>query len=53
MDMFDLERFVSAQDANGSYATALKEIKEGQKRSHWMWYVFPQIYGLGHSRMSQ
>ncbi len=53
MDMFDLERFVSAQDANGSYATALKEIKEGQKWSHWLWHVFPQIRGLGRSRMSQ
>lgn len=53
VDLFDLERFVKAQDAHGSYNTALNEIKDGYKRSHWMWYVFPQIQGLGHSGMSQ
>lgn len=52
MKLFDLERFKEAQDANNSYETALQEIKEGQKRSHWMWYVFPQIKGLGYSSMS-
>jgi uncharacterized protein (DUF1810 family) len=46
-DPFDLARFVSAQE--GSYATALEEIRQGAKRSHWMWYVFPQLAGLGHS----
>ncbi len=45
--MYDLNRFVKAQEFN--YATALKEIKAGRKRSHWMWYVFPQIIGLGRS----
>ncbi|MBO5957752.1 MAG: DUF1810 domain-containing protein [Bacteroidales bacterium] len=53
VDLFDLERFVVAQDAHESYKTALKEIKDGYKKSHWMWYVFPQIQGLGHSLTSQ
>jgi len=47
----DLDRFVQAQE--GSYAAALAEIRAGAKRSHWMWYVFPQIAGLGHSPMAQ
>lgn len=42
----DLERFVTAQ-ANGEFDTALVEMREGQKQSHWIWYVFPQIQGLG------
>ena len=46
-DPFDLNRFIIAQDRN--YANALAELKNGQKRTHWMWYVFPQIDGLGHS----
>ncbi|TVV76008.1 DUF1810 domain-containing protein [Sphingomonas solaris] len=50
-DRHDLDRFVTAQA--GSYATALNEIRRGAKRSHWMWYVFPQIAGLGHSAMAQ
>jgi len=49
-DPFDLNRFVAAQA--GSYATALAEIAAGQKRSHWMWYVFPQLAGLGSSPMA-
>ena len=53
MELFDLGRFVTAQDAYDSYNIALKEIKDGRKKSHWMWYVFPQIQGLGHSIMSQ
>ena len=53
VDLFDLERFVKAQDAYNSYNIALKEIKDGWKQSHWMWYVFPQIHGLGHSSTSQ
>ena len=53
VDLFDLERFVKAQDTYDSYNIALKEIKDGWKLSHWMWYVFPQIHGLGHSSMSQ
>lgn len=46
-----LERFLSAQEE--SYQTALQEIREGQKRSHWMWYIFPQISGLGRSQTAQ
>lgn len=46
-DPYDLARFVEAQQ--GVYATALGEIKRGAKRSHWMWFIFPQITGLGRS----
>lgn len=46
-DPFDLNRFVSAQD--GVYDRVLAELRGGRKRSHWIWYVFPQIDGLGHS----
>ena len=53
VDLFDLERFVKAQDTYDSYNIALKEIKDGWKQSHWMWYVFPQVHGLGHSSTSQ
>jgi uncharacterized protein (DUF1810 family) len=47
---FDLERFLSAQAP--VYGQALAELRRGQKRSHWMWFVFPQIEGLGHSSTS-
>jgi uncharacterized protein (DUF1810 family) len=50
-DPFDLERFVSIQ--RETYARALDEIRRGRKRSHWIWYIFPQAAGLGHSAMSQ
>ena len=46
----DLERFIDAQ--RRSYDIALAEIKNGRKRSHWMWYIFPQITGLGESETS-
>ena len=46
-DPFDLARFTQAQE--GVYAEALAELGRAQKRSHWMWFVFPQIVGLGHS----
>lgn len=46
----DLERFVSAQE--GSYERALVEIRRGRKTGHWMWFIFPQLRGLGHSDMS-
>ena len=49
----DLERFVDAQDSGGSYQQALAELRAGRKRSHWIWYVFPQIKGLGMSPTSQ
>ena len=50
-DPYDLERFVQAQAAD--YERALAELRAGEKRSHWMWYVFPQIAGLGQSAMSR
>jgi uncharacterized protein (DUF1810 family) len=46
-DPFDLDRFVSAQAK--TYSSALAELRGGHKRSHWMWFVFPQVAGLGHS----
>lgn len=49
-DPFDLERFVRAQAPD--YDRALSELIAGEKRSHWMWYIFPQIEGLGQSPMS-
>jgi len=50
-DSYRLDRFLEAQAAD--YDTALAEIRSGRKRSHWMWYVFPQIAGLGVSETSQ
>ena len=50
-DPFRLERFVSAQ--RGTYETALAELRRGAKRSHWMWFIFPQVAGLGSSGMAQ
>ncbi len=47
----NLQRFLSAQQ--NTYATALEEIKNGRKESHWMWYIFPQISGLGFSETSK
>ena len=52
-DPHDLARFVAAQDAHHTYDDALAELRRGQKTSHWMWFVFPQIAGLGHSAMAQ
>ena len=51
-DPFDLERFVRAQDG-GTYEQALRELRDGAKRSHWMWFVFPQVAGLGSSPTAQ
>lgn len=51
MDPFDLQRFVAAQARD--YDQAVAELRAGHKRSHWIWYVFPQLMGLGHSRMSE
>ena len=48
--MFDLERFLKAQQ--NTYDTALKEIQNGQKETHWMWFIFPQLVGLGYSYYS-
>ena len=49
---FDLDRFVRAQDAGGAYTRALAELSAGAKRSHWIWFVFPQLAGLGSSPMA-
>ena len=49
----DFERFVAAQDAHGTYDQALAELRAGRKTSHWMWFVFPQIAGLGRSAVAQ
>jgi len=49
-DEYNLQRFIDAQNANGNYDLALEEIKHGRKRSEWMWFVFPQIQGLGYTR---
>lgn len=49
-DRFDLERFVTAQAP--VFPAVLAELKAGRKRSHWMWFVFPQLRGLGHSSMA-
>ncbi|MBB3406889.1 uncharacterized protein (DUF1810 family) [Rhizobium sp. BK316] len=48
---YDLHRFIEAQ--NGVYEQALAELKTGRKRSHWMWFIFPQIAGLGTSSMAE
>ena len=50
-DPFDLDRFIQAQA--GTYAQALAELHGGRKRTHWMWFVFPQLVGLGRSTMSR
>jgi uncharacterized protein (DUF1810 family) len=52
-DRFGLERFVSAQDSGRTYERAVGELRQGHKTSHWMWFVFPQVAGLGRSQMSQ
>jgi uncharacterized protein (DUF1810 family) len=50
-DRFQLQRFVDAQQS--VYETVLGELRAGRKRTHWMWFIFPQIAGLGHSTMAQ
>ncbi|HEU4547477.1 MAG TPA: DUF1810 domain-containing protein [Microlunatus sp.] len=50
---YDLDRFVAAQNADGTYQQALGELRAGRKASHWMWFVFPQIAGLGRSGIAQ
>jgi uncharacterized protein (DUF1810 family) len=51
-DPFDLERFVVAQDTGGSFVSALNEIRRGHKSTHWIWWVFPQLVGIGQSTIS-
>jgi uncharacterized protein (DUF1810 family) len=53
VDGFDLQRFVDAQDGGGTYEQALGELRRGRKTSHWMWFVFPQVAGLGRSPTAQ
>ena len=50
-DEYNLQRFIEAQDQ--VYAGVLEELRVGEKRGHWMWYIFPQIKGLGHSVIAQ
>jgi uncharacterized protein (DUF1810 family) len=52
-DPYDLERFLTAQNDGATYAQALEELRAGSKRSHWMWFVFPQVAGLGQSATSR
>ncbi len=51
MDPFHLNRFIESQQT--TYAQALKEIKNGRKQSHWMWFIFPQLKGLGRSHFAE
>jgi uncharacterized protein (DUF1810 family) len=51
MDQFDLQRFVEAQ--HGVYGSVRAELSAGRKRSHWMWFIFPQVAGLGFSAMAE
>jgi uncharacterized protein (DUF1810 family) len=52
-DPYLLDRFVTAQDQGGTYQRAVAELRRGRKTSHWMWFVFPQIAGLGLSAISR
>ena len=52
-DPYELSRFTAAQDAGQTYQQATAELRRGRKTGHWMWFVFPQIAGLGHSPTSQ
>ena len=51
VDIYNLHRFLDAQER--IYDTVLNELRAGRKASHWMWFIFPQIAGLGHSNMAQ
>jgi uncharacterized protein (DUF1810 family) len=52
-DPYRLERFVAAQDRGGTYLRAVAELRAGAKVSHWMWFVFPQVAGLGSSAVAR
>jgi uncharacterized protein (DUF1810 family) len=52
-DRYDLNRFVTAQDSGGTYERAVAELGRGRKASHWMWFVFPQLAGLGQTPTSR
>jgi uncharacterized protein (DUF1810 family) len=51
-DPYRLQRFVDAQNWSGTYETVISELRTGRKIGHWMWYIFPQVKGLGYSHMS-
>ena len=51
-DPHDLQRFVAAQDRDGTYDAAVRELRAGRKTSHWSWFVFPQLRGLGSSALA-
>ena len=48
-----LQRFIDAQNKWNTYDKALEEVKNGKKETHWIWFIFPQLYGLGHSEISK
>jgi uncharacterized protein (DUF1810 family) len=52
-DRYDLNRFLTAQDSGGTYEQAVAELRRGRKVSHWMWFVFPQVAGLGQTPTSR
>ena len=52
-DPFELERFVEAQDRQGSYDAAVRELRAGRKDGHWMWWIFPQLKGLGRTSTAE
>ncbi|OAI38779.1 calpastatin, partial [Actinobacteria bacterium SCGC AG-212-D09] len=52
-DRYDLQRFVTAQGEGRTYDTAVAELRAARKRTHWMWFVFPQVAGLGQSFISR
>jgi len=52
-DPYGLQRFVDAQDAGATFDRATAELHAGRKAGHWMWFIFPQVAGLGHSEMSR
>lgn len=51
-DIYNLQRFIDAQNYNNTYDTALREIQNGSKETHWIWFIFPQCLGLGNSSTS-
>jgi uncharacterized protein (DUF1810 family) len=52
-DPFELERFLEAQDRQGSYDAAVRELRAGRKDGHWMWWIFPQLKGLGRTSTAE
>ena len=52
-DPYQLKRFVDAQNLTGTYDTVISELRTGRKAGHWMWFIFPQVTGLGSSNMSR